>query len=72
MQGNNQQEDPSAASQQMESKRADDQSKLQRISALGLHLRHNKKVAQEQYKCCTCDRPLNPATELQSFLRKQV
>lgn len=60
------------ASQQMEEKKGDDMSKLQRVRALGVHLNHHKRIAQEQHKCSTCDRPLNPATELGAFIRKQV
>ena len=66
------QEDLTVAGQQIEDQRADHLSRLQRVKALSVHLSHNKMIAQSQHKCCTCDRPLNPATELQTFIRKQV
>ncbi|KAL3148389.1 DNA repair protein rad50 [Trebouxia sp. C0009 RCD-2024] len=66
-----QQEDPSVAARQMEEHKAERVEKLQRVKALGLHLNHNKRFAETEHKCCTCDRPLNPATELQPFLSKQ-
>ena len=67
-----QQEDPNLASRQMEERKSHNGTKLQRVNALSLHLNHNKKVAQEQHKCHACNRPLNPSTELQPFLSKQV
>lgn len=67
-----QQEDPNLAARQMEENKAEKVEKLQRVKALGLHLTHNKRFAQTQHKCCTCDRALNPSTELQPFLSKQV
>lgn len=60
------------AARQMEEHKAERVEKLQRVKALGLHLNHNKRFAETEHKCCTCDRPLNPATELQPFLSKQV
>ena len=67
-----QQEDPNLASRQMEERKSQNGTKLQRVNALSLHLNHNKKVAQEEHKCHACHRPLNPSTELQPFLSKQV
>jgi len=60
------------ASQQIDDQKAEHNSKLQRIKALALHLNHNKTFAQNHHRCCTCDRPLNPATELVPFISKQV
>ena len=66
------QEDLTVAGQQIEDQRGEQLSRLQRVKALGVHLSHNKMIAHSQHKCCTCDRPLNPATELPTFIRKQV
>jgi len=66
------QQDPNVASQQIDDQKAEHNSKLQRIKALALHLNHNKTFAQNHHRCCTCDRPLNPATELAPFISKQV
>lgn len=60
------------ASQQIDDQKAEHNSRLQRIKALALHLNHNKTFAQNHHRCCTCDRPLNPATELAPFIQKQV
>ncbi|DBB04466.1 hypothetical protein WJX77_008210 [Trebouxia sp. C0004] len=65
------QEDPNVASQQIDDQRAEHVGRLQRVKALALHLNHNKTFAQSHHRCCTCDRALNPATELAPFIRKQ-
>jgi len=65
-------EDPNVASQQIDDQRGEHIGRLQRVKALALHLNHNKTFAQSHHRCCTCDRPLNPATELAPFIRKQV
>lgn len=67
-----QQEDPNLASRQMEERKSHSATALERVKALSLHLKHNKKVAAEEHKCHACDRPLNPDNELQPFLTKQV
>lgn len=66
------QEDPNVASQQIDDQKAEHIGRLQRVKALALHLNHYKTFAQSHHRCCTCDRPLNPATELAPFIRKQV
>ena len=67
-----QQEDPSLASRQMEERKSHNVTKLQRVKALSLHLKHNKKVAEESHRCHACGRALDPSTELQPFISKQV
>ena len=65
-------EDPNLASRQIEHQKADTVERLQRVKALGLHLNHNKRVAETEHKCCTCNRALSTSSELQTFLSKQV